>query len=154
MEILQNAAPQLHPIDSNRLGIRFKPATSSDREPISVEEIFEHIRDIRDPEHPHSLEVLGVVRKEDILVDDAASRVAVQFTPTIPHCSMATLIGLSIKVKLLRSLPRRFKICVTIAPGMHESELDINKQLADKERVAAAIENENVVRTLNQCIAP
>ncbi|KAM3184122.1 hypothetical protein ACTXT7_009017 [Hymenolepis weldensis] len=114
----------------------------------------QHIRDIRDPEHPYSLEALGVVRKEDISVDDAASRVAVQFTPTIPHCSMATLIGLSIKVKLLRSLPRRFKICVTIAPGMHESELDINKQLADKERVAAAIENESVIRTLNQCIAP
>lgn len=32
------------------------------------------------------------------------------FTPTIPHCSMATLIGLSIKVKLLRSLPQRFKV--------------------------------------------
>lgn len=52
-----------------------------------------------------------MVRKEDISVNDAASSVAVQFTPTIPHCSMATLIGLSIKVKLLRSLPRRFKVC-------------------------------------------
>lgn len=35
----------------------------------------------------------------------------IEFTPTIPHCSMATLIGLSIKVKLLRSLPDRFKVC-------------------------------------------
>lgn len=70
----------------------------------------EHIRDIRDPEHPYTLEVLGVVRKEDIAVDDAGSTVSVQFTPTIPHCSMATLIGLTIKVKLLRSLPRRFKV--------------------------------------------
>ena len=34
----------------------------------------------------------------------------VEFTPTIPHCSMATLIGLSIRVKLLRSLPTRFKV--------------------------------------------
>ena len=32
------------------------------------------------------------------------------FTPTIPHCSMATLIGLSIRVKLLRALPSRFKV--------------------------------------------
>lgn len=36
----------------------------------------------------------------------------IEFTPTIPHCSMATLIGLSIKVKLLRSLPDRFKVCL------------------------------------------
>lgn len=36
----------------------------------------------------------------------------IEFTPTIPHCSMATLIGLSIKVKLLRSLPDRFKVCI------------------------------------------
>ena len=34
----------------------------------------------------------------------------VQGNPTIPHCSMATLIGLSIRVKLLRSLPPRFKV--------------------------------------------
>lgn len=43
-------------------------------------------------------------------VNDEESTVGVEFTPTIPHCSMATLIGLSIKVKLLRSLPERFKV--------------------------------------------
>lgn len=45
-------------------------------------------------------------------VNDAENTVGVEFTPTIPHCSMATLIGLSIKVKLLRSLPDRFKVCL------------------------------------------
>ena len=57
---------------------------------------------------------------------------SVLFTPTIPHCSMATLIGLAIRVKLLRSLPPRFKVDVVIAPGTHESEAAVNKQLADK----------------------
>nr|XP_021137695.1 mitotic spindle-associated MMXD complex subunit MIP18-like [Columba livia] len=52
-------------------------------------------------------------------VNDAESTVAVEFTPTIPHCSMATLIGLSIKVKLIRSLPERFKLDVHITPGTH-----------------------------------
>ncbi|KAK2529919.1 hypothetical protein Q9233_006304 [Columba guinea] len=47
-------------------------------------------------------------------VNDAESTVAVEFTPTIPHCSMATLIGLSIKVKLIRSLPERFKLQVLL----------------------------------------
>ena len=69
----------------------------------------------------------------------------VAFTPTIPHCSMATIIGLSIRVKLLRSLPPRFKVDVTIAPGTHASELAVNKQLADKERVAAALENAHLL---------
>ena len=45
---------------------------------------------------------------------------------------MATLIGLAIRVKLLRSLPPRFKVDVVIAPGTHESEAAVNKQLADK----------------------
>ncbi|KQK82559.1 hypothetical protein AAES_70013 [Amazona aestiva] len=55
-------------------------------------------------------------------VNDAESTVTVEFTPTIPHCSMATLIGLSIKVKLIRSLPERFKLDVHITPGTHVSE--------------------------------
>eukprot|EP00808_Paulinella_micropora_P002603 g76183.t1 len=75
------------------------------------------------------------------------------FTPTIPHCSMATLIGLSIRVKLLRSLPSRFKVTVNITPGTHASEEAINKQLNDKERVAAALENEPLLKVLNKCIA-
>ena len=33
-----------------------------------------------------------------------------EFTPTVEHCSMATLIGLCIRVKLLRVLPPRFKV--------------------------------------------
>ena len=58
-----------------------------------------------------TLEQLDVVKMEDVAVDDKKNMVSVEFTPTIPHCSMATLIGLSIRVKLLRSLPPRFKVC-------------------------------------------
>ena len=103
------------------------------------------IRDIKDPEHPHTLEELNVIRESDItlthpsspstsrpspsrnsqsssgtgtgtageasstsqqpslaMADSAASAnfdnddrevwVRVQFTPTVPHCSLATLI--------------------------------------------------------------
>lgn len=86
-------------------------------------------------------------------VDNANSEVNVRFTPTIPHCSMATLIGLSIRVQLLRSLPSRFKVSVAITPGTHSSEEAVNKQLADKERVAAATENSHLIEVINQCIA-
>lgn len=49
------------------------------------------LRSITDPEHPVSLEALRVVNPEDITV--AGNRVLVYLTPTIPHCSMSTLIG-------------------------------------------------------------
>ena len=65
---------------------------------------------------------------------------------------MATLIGLSIRVKLLRSLPQRFKVTVRIQPGTHASEGAINRQLNDKERVIAALENPHLLGVVNTCI--
>jgi metal-sulfur cluster biosynthetic enzyme len=81
-----------------------------EREDIDAEEIFgacdrvhcaqahltsnvDLLRSITDPEHPVSLEQLRVVNPEDISV--AGNRVLVYLTPTIPHCSMSTLIGTS-----------------------------------------------------------
>ncbi|KAJ1157959.1 hypothetical protein NDU88_010655 [Pleurodeles waltl] len=108
---------------------------------------------LMDQEHPLSLEELNVVEQVRVKVNDDESSVSVAFTPTIPHCSMATLIGLSIKVKLLRSLPERFKVDVHITPGTHTSENAVNKQLGDKERVAAALENAHLLEVVNQCLA-
>ena len=121
-------------------------------ESITSSEIFDHIRNLNDPEHPLTLEQLNVVSVENIHVDDDISTVLVQFTPTIPHCSMATLIGLSIRVKLLRVLPQRLKVTIEIYPGSHQSEIAINKQLNDKERVAAALENKHLLDVVNKCI--
>lgn len=111
-----------------------------------------HLRGINDPEHPLTLEQLGVVQPDLVGVDSAHHEVRVQFTPTIPHCSMATLIGLCIKVKLARSLPRRYRTSVSITPGSHASEAAINKQLADKERVAAAMENAHLLDVVDRCL--
>lgn len=124
------------------------------RDMIDAEEIFDIIRNIQDPEHPHTLEQLAVVSLEQVEVKDSeqASIVEIRFTPTIPHCSMATLIGLCLRVKLLRSLPSRFKINVQIEPGTHASEKAINKQLRDKERVCAALENKHLAGVVNKCI--
>ncbi|EFN53561.1 hypothetical protein CHLNCDRAFT_25675 [Chlorella variabilis] len=122
------------------------PDNAEEREPIDSLEVFEHIRDITDPEHPYTLEQLNVVTEEQVEVDDAAGTVKVQFTPTVEHCSMATLIGLCIRVKLLRALPPRFKADILLSPGSHASEAAVNKQLSDKERVAAALENPNLTQ--------
>lgn len=49
------------------------------------------IRSIYDPEHPNTLEELRVVSAAQIEV--GGSHVFVEFTPTVPHCGMSTLIG-------------------------------------------------------------
>jgi len=148
---LENVNPKLYNVASDR------PVAESDlddsvTDPFDVREIFDLVRGINDPEHPLSLEQLNVVSEDQINVDDKANSVQVEFTPTIPHCSMATLIGLAIRVKLLRSLPTRFKVDVRIFPGSHASEAAVNKQLADKERVAAALENSHLLEVVNQCL--
>ncbi|XP_041916911.1 cytosolic iron-sulfur assembly component 2B [Alosa alosa] len=148
---LENANPLIF----QRSGERLLTATEEDEDvvdPIDDREIFDLIRNINDPEHPLSLEELNVLEQVRVRVNDQENAVSVEFTPTIPHCSMATLIGLSIKVKLLRSLPDRFKIDVHITPGTHASEEAVNKQLADKERVAAALENAQLLEVVNQCL--
>ena len=78
------------------------------------------LRHINDPEHPLTLEQLNVVSPDLISVDPETNFVRVDFTPTIPNCTMATLIGLMIRVKLHRSLPERFKVEVRIEEGKHE----------------------------------
>lgn len=73
-----------------------------------------------------------------------SNEVEIHYTPTIPNCSMAQIIGLMIKVKLNNNLPRTMKIFVKVTAGAHLKEHDINKQINDKERVAAAVENPNI----------
>ncbi|GAA5932589.1 iron-sulfur cluster assembly protein CIA2 [Sporobolomyces koalae] len=125
-----------------------------DAEDIDQDEIFDLIRSISDPEHPLTLEQLAVVSASQITVQNGKRpQVLVEFTPTIPHCSMATLIGLSLRVRLLRSLPERFKVDIRVKEGTHQSENAVNKQLNDKERVAAALENTHLLSVVQQCLS-
>ena len=42
---------------------------------------------------------------------------------------------------------------MAIAPGAHASEDEINKQLADKERVAAALRTPHLLKVVNKCVS-
>ncbi|KAL6276713.1 hypothetical protein ACE6H2_020314 [Prunus campanulata] len=122
--------------------------------PLTNKKFLHHIRDIKDPEHPYSLEELKVITEDAIEVDDGRGYIRVTFTPTVEHCSMATVIGLCLRVKLLRSLPSRYKVDIRVAPGSHATEAAVNKQLNDKERVAAALENTSLLDMVDECISP
>ncbi|KAK2194941.1 bifunctional Fe-S cluster assembly domain superfamily/MIP18 family-like/MIP18 family [Babesia duncani] len=114
---------------------------SIDTSEVDTEEIFDMIKDIKDPEYNYTLENLNVLQRSNIHLNVKERHLLVYFVPTVPHCTQATLIGLMILVKLLQSLPFGYKIDVQIAKGTHNNEDAINKQLLDKERVAAALEN-------------
>ncbi|GAB4813401.1 hypothetical protein N2152v2_000447 [Parachlorella kessleri] len=157
MDQLINPAPVVHERRATAKRAARGVEGEDGREAIDALEIFEHIRDITDPEHPYTLEQLSVVTEDHIDVNDGGGTVrqaprVVQFTPTVEHCSMATLIGLCIRVKLLRVLPPRFKVDIKLSPGSHASEAAVNKQLNDKERVAAALENPALIQTVDRCL--
>jgi len=120
--------------------------------------IFDHIRTIRDPEKPNNLEELGVVEESLVHVypfDSSGDKFIanIQFVPTIQHCSLAPLIGLCIRTKLERNLvPGSVKVDIFLKKGSHSTVDEINKQINDKERVAAALENPNLRETVEMCI--
>ena len=151
------------------------------------ETVFDIIRNIKDPEKEETLEELDVVRESLVSVNRNSPEstfysVRVEFVPTVPHCSLATLIGLCLITKLNRELPSgidngqhccyisfcldvriflnfflrltagRFKIDLAIAEGTHSTGPEITKQINDKERVAAALENPNLRKTVEECI--
>ncbi|KAI1251746.1 hypothetical protein MGN70_006315 [Eutypa lata] len=131
-------------------------------EPIDEQEIFDLISTISDPEHPLSLGQLAVVNLPDIHISpspsiaadpDTLARVLVEITPTITHCSLATVIGLGIRVRLEQALPPNYRIDVMIKEGTHSQDDQVNKQLADKERVAAAMENDTLKGVIDKMLA-
>ena len=65
-------------------------------------DIYDQIRTIRDPEKPQNLEELSVVVEDLIFVyplSGASNKfiATIEFVPTVPHCHLATLIGLCIR---------------------------------------------------------
>ncbi|CCK71771.1 iron-sulfur cluster assembly protein CIA2 KNAG_0H03570 [Huiozyma naganishii CBS 8797] len=132
--------------------------TNEEWEPVDAQEIYDLTAHISDPEHPLSLGQLSIVNLEDIEVHDDGdynkmAEVIIRITPTITHCSLATLIGLGIRVRLERALPPRYRFTILLKKGSHTSENQVNKQLNDKERVAAACENEQLLGVVSKMLS-
>ena len=131
------------------------------------DELFSLVRRINDPEHPHTLEELGVVDKahiwfrrpgrrqneqggqlgretprhsagdiaetplhagaaahaEDEDEDEDEDEAVIELTPTVPHCSLATTIGLCIRHKVESAIPN-IKLAVRIRDGTHRTAME------------------------------
>lgn len=154
-----NEDPEIKDVLSERTIIEFK---NNEIVEINEDVVFELIRDIKDPEHPLTIEELDVIRREyvkvtrieytgiGINVGYPINVISIVFKPTIPHCSMAGIIGLSIKLLLERFI-KGFKIDVRVIEGTHSNWEAISKQLNDKDRVIAASENESLMGIIREC---
>ena len=78
---LDNAAPEVHAVQSEvrPAAERAREHDAAARDPVDPLEVFELIRGIQDPEHPHTLEQLNVAQRRLITVDDARGRVHICF---------------------------------------------------------------------------
>ena len=133
--------------ETERITVETDPSVD---DPIDELEIFDLVRNITDPEHPLTLEQLNVLTLDDVSIDLNDRLISVGYTPTVPNCSSGALIGLMILAKLKRTVSHYYKVRVFINPGTHDLEEAINKQLGDKERVAAAFENGGIIGTINE----
>ncbi|RVX06147.1 Protein AE7 [Vitis vinifera] len=55
---------------------------------------------------------------------------------------------------ILCAFDKAVGVDIKVAPGTHATEAAVNKQLNDKERVAAALENPNLLDMVDECLAP
>ncbi|KAG6052729.1 hypothetical protein E4U17_005487 [Claviceps sp. LM77 group G4] len=131
-------------------------------EPIDEQEIYDLISTISDPEHPVSLGQLSIVNINDIHITPSPAcgvpdsntivQVMVEITPTVTHCSLATVLGLGVRVRLEQCLPPNYRVDVICRENTHSQDDQVNKQLADKERVAAALENDSLKGVLDKML--
>lgn len=80
---------------------------------------------IKDPEKPNTLEDLQVITEESVqvlMLKDGGYYVRIDFFPTVPHCSLASLIGLCIRGKIHENFTERIKLDIVIAEGRHSTE--------------------------------
>eukprot|EP00758_Cryptobia_borreli_P009860 Tbor_TRINITY_DN5518_c0_g1::TRINITY_DN5518_c0_g1_i1::g.13144::m.13144 len=148
---------------------------------LNAEDIYYELSTIRDPEHLTltlaDLDVVAldrcwvtygryighpeptiVLNPMGIPVKRYPKRVAtveVELLPTVPHCHLMMIIGLSVRAKLMYDLPQNstiWRIILRIKEGSHLQHDDIEKQLNDKERVCGALENPVVLKEVQKLI--
>ncbi|TNV74475.1 hypothetical protein FGO68_gene1533 [Halteria grandinella] len=118
-------------------------------------EVYDIIKTIKDPEEPGTLEELEMITEDLVSVrkENGLPSIRIEWAPTNPECKCALTIALCIRTKLFQQLSvQNAKIDIYIKEGKHSIKDQIDKQVNDKERVLAAMENENVVAVIADLI--
>lgn len=114
---------------------------------------------IKDPELPYTLQQLDVIAEDDVVVTLTGSSQSADifWKPTTKTCSFAVNIGLCIIYKLKTDFDT-LKVRVFVKEGSHVSKAEsknyaVDRQVNDKERVAAALENPDILAMITEALA-
>jgi len=132
----------------------------------SIVQVFGLIKNIIDPEFSFWLFSLKVLSIENIFLNifcySQSFRISIFFSPTSVGCSLTSTIGLSIQNvyfnKFFNNWLKRSTPCgwmngfsLDIPNFFHLNRDEIVKQLNDKERVSAALENFEIRKVILNC---
>lgn len=102
-------------------------------------DVFKALEPVMDPEHPISITdpQMSIVTQEYIEIE--GSTIHVQFKPTVPYCPMGGLIGVMIRHRLETVYPEN-EVKVTLLPGSHSLEAQVNDMISDDQKYNQIIE--------------
>ena len=116
---------------------------------MDTEAVLAVLRRVLDPEHPISVVEMGLVKSEDVTVND--NRLQVLFAPTVPGCPMGAVIGIIIRKALEDGFPDH-RIEVRLKPGSHMREDACNNMINDEAQYQSAIEKLTASGALDRLI--
>jgi len=104
-----------------------------------IMDVFKALEPVMDPEHPISITDprMSIVTQEYIEIE--GNTIRVQFKPTVPYCPMGGLIGVMIRHKLETVYPEN-DVKVTLLPGSHSLEAQVNDMISDDQKYNQIIE--------------
>ena len=81
--------------------------------------------------------------------------IEVRLKPTNAHCHLIQQIALAVHLRLRRELAHvmEYKVRVICFGSSHARQEEVEKQMNDKERIAAALENEQIVHYLDELLS-
>ncbi|KAI3380940.1 hypothetical protein SNEBB_006777 [Seison nebaliae] len=137
---------QLDVVDSERVHIQFYDDNDQICSINNYSEEF--VNNIERQRNEISESVLSIIWRNNIrwIID-------VVIKPTIPHCHLASIIGLSIYCRLKELINEKGRINITFLPGSYNDIERTEKQLADKERRLVAFEDKEITRQIEKCLS-
>lgn len=79
---------------------------------------------------------------------DTPIYIEIVLIPTIPHCSLIGIIGLSVLYKVSKMVSSKYIVRVVVPEDAHMLGVEMSRQLEDIERTSCAFSNPTILETL------
>jgi metal-sulfur cluster biosynthetic enzyme len=116
---------------------------------METKDVLVVLRRVLDPEHPVNVVEMGLVKNDDVTIENDA--ILVEFAPTSPMCPMGAVIGIIIRKALEDEFPNK-QVTVTVKSGTHMREDACNTMINDDNQYQSAIEKLTASGALDRLI--